>query len=167
MENFCPIGKLEKKNGYDVCRGVRRRCSPAGELRYDLTLIYPGSQTAGHYHSDDRPELYEVLSSRANFLMQDKRGQQTYLVIAEEGDKIIFPPGFSMRTINPSPNKELLVSNWVDERVKNDYNAFQNVPVPMKLKPKPLPRELENLEFLSNHEKYKSILTIENLYEQI
>ncbi len=36
MEIFCEKGKIEKKGGYNVCRGEDRN----GDLRYDLTLIY-------------------------------------------------------------------------------------------------------------------------------
>lgn len=167
MENFCGKGKLEHKDGYDVCRGVEWRVSPAGELRYDLTLLYPGRQTAGHYHTSDFPELYEVLSGNALFLTQSRDAQKTYLISAKEKEKIVILPGFSMRTINPSNEKELIISNWVDNKVKNDYNAFKNLQEPIKLKPKKIPEEIKNLEFLSNPEKYKKILTIKNYYKRI
>lgn len=161
MESFCKIGKLEHKDGYDVCRSIKRD----GELRYDLTLIYPGRQTAGHYHRPEFPELFEVLSGQAKFLMQ--KGEETYAVEAKEKEKIIVPPDFSIRTINPSLENNLVVSNWIDDNVKNDYNAFEKIPEPVKLKPKQLPQELENLEFLTNPEKFKQFLTIERLYDRI
>lgn len=161
MENFCQIGKLERKDGYDVCRGVKQ----IGELRYDLTLLYPSKQTAGHYHRPGLPELFEVLSGQAKFLIQ--KNEEIYEIGAKEKEKIIVLPDFSMRTINPSQDKELIVSNWVSEKTTNDYNAFKNIGESIKLKPKSLPIELENLEFLSNPEKYKEILTIERLYDII
>ncbi len=160
MENFCQKGKIEHKEGYDVCRGEDRR----GELRYDLTRIFPGNQTFGHYHFGNEPELYEVLSGQALFLIQSAATKEAYLIEAKEKEKIIIPPGFSMTTINPSPDNELIVSNWVDDKVKNNYEAFKTMPEPIKLKPKKLPPELVSLEFLSNPEKYSEVLTIENLY---
>lgn len=163
MENFCKIGKIEYKEGYDVCRGVKWQ----GDLRYDLTLLYPGAQTAGHYHTSGFPELFEVLSNNALFLTQGRDSQETYLINAKEKEKVVILSEFSIRTINPSKDKELIISNWISDKTKNDYNAFKNVPEPIKLKPKPLPKELENLEFLSKPEKYKEFLTIENLYEKI
>lgn len=163
MENFCEKGKLEKKDGYDVCRGADAK----NGLRYDFTLLYPSSQTAGHYHSGGEPEIYEVLAGEARFLMQDRNAEKTYLIEAQEKDKIVFPPNYSMRTINPSKENELLISNWVSDKIKNDYNAFKNMQEPIKLKPKKLPQELENLDFLNNPEKYSDILTIENLYEKV
>ena len=162
MENFCERGKLEKKGEYDVCRGVDAK----NGLRYDLTLLYPSAQTAGHYHAGPEPEVYEVMSGEANFLMQDRKAEKTYLVEAQEKDKVVFPPNYSMRTINPSKEKELIISNWVSEKVKNDYIAFKNIGDPIKLKPKKLPIELENFDFLNNPGKYEKILTIENLYDK-
>lgn len=163
MENFCQVGKHEIKEGYEVCRDVDRH----GNLRYDLTLLSPSSQTAGHYHIDDEPEIYEVISGKAQFLTQDRETKNAYSIEAQEKDKIVFPPNYSMRTINTSKEKELLISNWVDDKVKNDYNAFKNLQEPIRLKPKQLPKELENLEFLNSPEKYSDVLTIENLYERI
>ena len=167
MENFCQIGKLEHKDGYDVCRDIKRRVSPAGELRYDLTLLFPGRHTVGHYHKPGFPELFEVLSGNALFLTQSREAQKTYLIEAKEKDKVVILPEFSIRTINPSKDKELIVSNWIDDSVKNIYNAFEKIPEPVRLRAKQLPKEFETLEFLSNPRKFKNILTIENLYERI
>ncbi len=161
MENFCKIGKLEKKRGYDVCRGEKRQ----GKLRYDLTKILPRGQTLGHYHVPNFPELFEVLSGRAIFLTQGKR--QTYAIEAKKKEKVVILPGFSIRTINASDSDILIISNWIDDRVKNNYNAFKNIQKPIKLKPKKLPAKLKNLDFLSNPKKYKKILTIKNLYIRI
>ncbi|MFA4890682.1 MAG: glucose-6-phosphate isomerase family protein [Candidatus Paceibacterota bacterium] len=163
MENFCEKGKLEKKEGYDVCRGVDAK----NGLRYDLTLLHPSSQTAGHYHMPKLPELFGVLSGDASFLTQNPDAKQTYLISAKENDKVVILPDFSIRTINSSGEKELLIFNWISDKAKNDYNAFTNLQEPIKLKPKKLPAELENLDFLTNPEKYAKLLTIENLYEQI
>ncbi len=163
MVNFCEKGKLEHKDGYDVCRGEKRQ----GELRYDLTKIFPGRQTLGHYHLGNEPEFYEVHFGQAEFLMQNRSGKKTYLVKARGKEKIVILPGFSMRTINPSSDNELIISNWVNDKVKNDYNAFKKIQKPKKLKPKKLPEELENLDFLNNPEKYKNTLTIKKLYRKI
>lgn len=166
MENFCERGKLEIKNGYEVCRGVERR----GELRYDLTLLQPATQTAGHYHTPEFPELFEVLSGSALFLTQSRDARKTYLISAKEKEKVVILPEFSIRTINPSKEKELLISNWISDKIKNNYNAFKSRLAgqePIKLKPKKLPAELENLDFLNNPEKYSNILTIENLFKKV
>jgi oxalate decarboxylase/phosphoglucose isomerase-like protein (cupin superfamily) len=161
MENFCQIGKLEKKHGYLVCRGKKWR----GKLRYDLTKLMPGRHTLGHYHQPKFPELFEVLSGQAIFLTQKK--EKTYAVKAKKREKVVILPGFSIRTINVSKKNILIVSNWIDKRVKNNYNAFKKIPKPVNLKPKKFPKELKNLNFLSQPKKYKKFLTIKNLYEKI
>lgn len=159
MENFCKIGKLERKEGYDVCRGEKRQ----GELRYDLTRLLPGRHTLGHFHTPKFPELFEVLSERAIFLMQ--KNEETYAIEAKKNEKVVILPDFGIRTVNPSDKDILIISNWISDKVKNDYNTFKDIQEPIKLKPKKFPKELENLDFLTYPEKYKKFLTIENLYE--
>lgn len=163
MENFCQRGKLERKDGYDVCRNADER----NGLRYDLTLIRPNQQTSGHYHFGSEPELYETQSGQALILIQKDAARESYLIEAKEKEKIVIPPGFSMRTINPSAGNNLIISNWVNDKVRNDYNAFKNIQEPIKLRPKKFPPELENMDFLNNPEKYSNFLTIENLYEKM
>ena len=161
MENFCKIGKLEKKHGYDVCRGEKRR----GKLRYDLTKILPRGHTLGHYHMPNFPELFEVLSGKAIFLTQ--KNKKTYAIEAKKKEKVVILSGFSIRTINASGRNILIISNWIDDRVKNNYNAFKNIQKPIKLKPKKFPAKLKNLDFLINPKKYKKFLAIEKLYEKL
>lgn len=205
MEKFCEIGKLEKKivNGvsrYDVCRGEKEK----GDLRYDLTRIYSqrfGNElprTLGHYHTKGQSELFEVLSGRALFFIQryEERPEiikEAYLVEATEKDKIIILPDFSVTSINPEKEKELLISNWININVKNEYECFEKLggncyhvlenengeikleknknykkmPNLVKLKPKKIPKELENLDFLIYPKKFKKLLTIENCYKRI
>lgn len=189
MENFCEKGKLEIKNGYEVCRGEKWR----GELRYDLTKLQPLFRTFGHYHDKGQTELFEVISGQALFFMQSYKEhpdsiEEACLAEAKEGEKIIVPPNFSITSINPNKDKELIISNWINIHVKNEYEFFEKlggtcyliigdeikknenyktVPKLIKLRPKKLPKELENLDFLNNPEKYSHLLTIENLYERI
>ncbi len=96
-------------------------------LRYDITIIPPRMlgcefvKTAGHYHpkvpgtDTTFPEIYEVLSGEAQYLMQrpeDDGIKDVIMVKAGEGDKVIIPPGYGHLTINPS-NKVLKMANWV------------------------------------------------------
>jgi len=199
MENFCKNGKLEHKKGYDVCRNVDEH----GELRYDLTLIYPTSneilpRTFGHYHTIGYVELFEVIKGKTLVIMQkeDKNPdeiEEVYIIEAEKGQKLIVLKNFGFCNINPQEKESLLLSNWISKSVENlyqdikDLNGFcyvakrdvnkkiffeknknyKKVPEPIKLKPKKLPKELEDLNFLSNPEKYSNLLTINNLYERI
>ncbi len=133
MENFCKKGKIEKKNGYDVCRGEDRR----GSLRYDLTLLRARGvregdelpRTFGHYHSKGFAELFKVLKGRAMALMQKYEDspnaiKEAYLVQAEAGENFIILPDFGFTNINPDES-DLLLSNWIDINVENQYDLIR------------------------------------------
>lgn len=104
-------------------------------LRYDITVIPPrmlGSEfvkTAGHYHPKVAgtdmtfPEIYEVLSGEAQYLLQKQEDDQildVILIKAEIGDKVIIPPGYGHLTINAS-NKVLKMANWVARDFESIY----------------------------------------------
>ncbi len=110
-------------------------------LRYDITIIPPRMlgcefvKTAGHYHPEVTgtdttfPEMYEVLSGEAQYLMQkleDDKIKDVILVKAGEGDKVIIPPGYGHLTINAS-RKVLKMANWV-------ARDFESIYAPMKEK---------------------------------
>ncbi len=104
-------------------------------LRYDITVIPPRMlgceyvKTAGHYHPQvpgknvTFPEIYEVLSGEAHYLLQkpeDDGIQDVILVKAGEGDKVIIPPDYGHLTINAS-NKILKMANWVAQNFESIY----------------------------------------------
>ena len=155
------------------------------------------AKTFGHYHRNNEAEMYEVVSGQALFLIQRYEGnpliiKEIYLVEAGRGEKAVILPGFGMTTINAG-DEDLLVGNWIKNDVQNDYELFQKaggaayyclrgkdnqltpvknghyqqIPELVRLKPKNLPRELENLEFLINPTNYQKFLTSENLYNKI
>lgn len=104
-------------------------------LRYDITVIPPQMlgceyvKTAGHYHPKvpgteiTYPEIYEVLSGEAEYLMQKSENDKikdVILIKAEPGDKVIIPPGYGHLTINTS-NKVLRMANWVAQDFDSIY----------------------------------------------
>lgn len=108
-------------------------------LRYDITVIPPNRlgaeyvKTAGHYHpfvegtSYTYPEVYEVLSGTAHYLLQKCEGGRitdVVMIEAKEGDKAIIPPGYGHVTINPS-NKELKMANWVSRDFSSIYEPYK------------------------------------------
>ncbi len=110
------------------------------DLRYDVTIIPPfnlGSEyvkTAGHYHPTIKgteytfPEVYEVLSGVAHYLLQKSQNNQitdVVIVEAKEGDKVVVPPNYGHVTINPS-NKELKMANWVSREFSSIYDPYRN-----------------------------------------
>ena len=109
------------------------------DLRYDITIIPPsiiGSEfvkTAGHYHpliegtGYTYPEIYEVLSGVAHYLLQKSENLKitdVIIVEAKEGDKVIVPPNYGHVTINPS-NKELKMANWVSDQFESIYKPYR------------------------------------------
>lgn len=109
-------------------------------LRYDITVIPPNKlgrelvKTAGHYHPYidgtglTYPEIYEVLKGKAHYLIQKRTGDtisDVILIEAGEGDKVIIPPNYGHVTINPSPNKELMMSNWVSRAFSSIYEPYK------------------------------------------
>lgn len=113
-------------------------------LRYDITAIRPGRlggefvKTAGHYHPRKPdagvtwPEVYEVLSGRAHYLLQRMRAEQpdqievALSISALPGDKVLIPPGFGHITINAGDDF-LVMSNWVAEGFSSIYEPIRQM----------------------------------------
>ena len=104
------------------------------KLRYDITVIPPcilGREyvkTKGHYHPDapcgyGYPELYQVLSGEAHFLLQKRDLSEICAVKAEEGDIVLIYPGFGHVTINPS-QKTLVMANIVSDNFESEYGNY-------------------------------------------
>lgn len=123
VKKFLPAGRQGHNPVYYVWRYVHL----AFDLRYDLTLLPPGTigdefvKTAGHYHKH-YPEVYEVLSGRAYFLIQSESG--VYLAEAGPGEKFLIPPSFGHNTINVF-NEPLILANWVSEKATYDYEPYK------------------------------------------
>ena len=121
-----------------LSEGDREKISQAG-LRYDVTVIPPGTlgrelaKTAGHAHpkpagsSVTYPELYQVLSGRALYLIQRDEGDgvgDVALIEARAGDVALMPPDYGHVTINPT-SEPLKMANWVAAGFKSDYTPYK------------------------------------------
>ncbi len=108
-------------------------------LRYDITIIPPLTlgkefvKTAGHYHSYfsvhlSYPEIYEVLSGEAYYLMQylieNDSVRDVYFVYAAKGDKVIIPPNYGHFTINPGKDN-LVMANWICRECTSSYQEVR------------------------------------------
>ncbi len=108
-------------------------------LRYDITVIPPSMlgcefvKTAGHYHpcvpgtDVTFPEVYEVLSGEANYIMQKPDNdsiKDVIMIKAKQGDKVIIPPGYGHLTINAS-NMVLKMANWVARGFESIYSPIK------------------------------------------
>ena len=115
----------------------------AHNLRYDLTLIPPRkidgefAKTAGHFHKNKTgtnlpyPEIYEVLSGRAYFLIQSpgkdtKNIKAVRLIEAGPGEKVLVPPDFSGHTTINVFSEPLIIANWISDDAIYDYESYKN-----------------------------------------
>jgi len=119
----------------DVAMGKDRGKIAANGLRFDITVLPPfnvgdePNKTFGHFHPTPKgracswPEVYEVLSGHAHYLLQSK-GE--FLVFdARPGDKCLMLPGFGHITVNPSSQEPLVMANWVYPGFKSDYGPIE------------------------------------------
>lgn len=108
-------------------------------LRFDILdseqtfLDEEYNKTAGHYHSKcgfgdyTYPELYEVTSGEAYYLIQKIEGDDVidaYAVKAQGGDKVLIPPNYGHFTIFLS-KENVQMSNWVSESLVSDYEPIK------------------------------------------
>ena len=82
-----------------------RRWMTDQHVRYDITRIPPGLfcnefvKTKGHYHPESPsgvpyPEVYEVMSGRAHYLLQRPDFSDAALIEAGAGTVVLIPPGY-------------------------------------------------------------------------
>jgi len=125
---------------YYIYRGISLRDDMAlwkeAHLRYDITLIFAGTigeepiHTVGHFHIHDKagyayPEIYQVLSGNALFILQSENRSSFHVIEASSGKKVIIPPGFGHITLNPSISEPLIVANIFTDSANSDYSLFR------------------------------------------
>jgi len=150
--DFFRDSKAQIKNDilYLMYRDVRKKNDVklliANGLRYDLTVIYPGTignefnKTIGHFHpfKDNTkvsyPEIYEVILGQAVMLLQKynlltNSLEAFYYIQANVGDKIIIPCqeniAFGHTTINKTKNF-LVLANTQERTFTSDYSKYLN-----------------------------------------
>ncbi|WP_460007937.1 glucose-6-phosphate isomerase family protein [Methanogenium cariaci] len=106
-------------------------------IRYDITVIPPvvlGGEyvkTKGHYHPNSPsgigyPELYQVLSGTAHFLLQQKSLSDVVAVAAAAGEFVMIPPGYGHVSIN-SGEEVLVMANLVSTRFASEYALYEEL----------------------------------------
>jgi len=105
-------------------------------LRPDITIIPPGMvgeefiRTEGHEHLSSLPEVYEtVLGKNIYFLFKRKSTdsddiEDVIAVFAEEGDHVIFPPGYQHVSINIG-NTPFIMTDWVSTNANPDFRFIK------------------------------------------
>ncbi len=108
-----------------------------GKIRYDVTRILSlglcgeKNKTLGHVHPRSPkgtpwPEVYEILSGEAHFLLQkvSQLGvEDAVLLTAKKGECLLIPPGYGHITINAG-KRELVLGNLVSSDFGADYSIF-------------------------------------------
>ncbi|RJQ36669.1 glucose-6-phosphate isomerase [Candidatus Parcubacteria bacterium] len=132
----------------NVCLAADEAAIRSLDLRYDITVIPPGAfdgkrrrelfRTAGHYHPFKPgtgvayPEIYEVLSGHAYWLIQRPKisdpaiVEEVYLIEAGPGEKAIMLPGFGHVTIN-AYQEPLVLSDWTSTAFTSDYEPYRRM----------------------------------------
>jgi glucose-6-phosphate isomerase len=114
-----------------------REVASFGRIRYDVTQILPldlcgeRNKTLGHLHPRSPkgapwPEVYEVLSGEAHFLLQkvNQLGvQDAVLLSAKKGECLLIPPNYGHITINAG-KRDLVLGNLVSDDFSADYSQF-------------------------------------------
>ena len=106
----------------------------ANRIRFDYTVIPPMTicgefaKTKGHYHptapdGTGYPELYQVTSGQAEYLLQTRDATDVCVVRAGPGDAVLVPPGYGHVTINPA-DTELCMVNLVSDAFASEYAAY-------------------------------------------
>jgi len=130
-----------------VARSEEYNIIRAARLRYDITVIPPGYfigrekeffRTAGHYHpvkpgtTAIYPEIYEVVSGRANLLIQKPKGgdpkaiDEIFTIEVGPGEKAVIPPGFGHMSVNAF-DEPLVMANWISADFTYDYSPYKSM----------------------------------------
>ncbi len=107
----------------------------ANRMRFDYTVIPPmivcGEfvKTKGHFHptapdGTGYPELYQVISGTAEYLLQTRDATDVCVIRAGPGDAVLVPPGYGHVTIN-SADTELCMVNLVSDEFSSEYEAYE------------------------------------------
>jgi len=130
---------------YYMYRGVMRpedaAAFAAHDMRYDITVLVPGQvgveyvKTAGHYHDIapetglPYPELYQVISGRACYILQRPAGNPSVVeavaaVDAGPLDTVLVPPGYGHVTVNAG-TEPLVMANLVQASFSSLYDEYR------------------------------------------
>ncbi|MBS7631761.1 glucose-6-phosphate isomerase [Candidatus Bathyarchaeota archaeon] len=124
----------------NVCREMDWHLFVPHKIRHDISLIPAFNigkefvKTLGHYHPIAEgkltyPEVYEIVSGEAHYLLQKIEGSKVVDVVvvdAKEGDKVIIPPDYGHVTINPS-ERTLIMANLVSTQFNPIYQPMREM----------------------------------------
>lgn len=114
-----------------------RKWLEAQGVRFDITVMPAASlcgewiKTKGHHHPpapDGKryPELYQVLSGSAYYLLQNEGPTDVVVVPARGGEAVLVPPGYGHVTINAG-TEPMVMANLVSRRFQSDYRFYEKM----------------------------------------
>ena len=108
-----------------------RRPEVAGELLNGLSIVHPGKvgeeyfMTKGHYHTViETAEVYYCLKGQGYMVMETPEGD--WSVEALQPERVLYvPPRWAHRSVNTSPNKELVTFFVYPGNAGHDYGTIE------------------------------------------
>jgi glucose-6-phosphate isomerase len=91
-------------------------------------------RSQGHVHAFaphcgwSTPELFEIIEGRAIIYAQEKTEDDPgpcIAVVAEEGDKVVVPPGWAHCAINADPSRRMVFGAWCDRQYGFVYDGVR------------------------------------------
>lgn len=121
----------------DCFRSGDREWLLDSDIRFDITLIPALTlcgeyiKTKGHYHpaspgGTGYPEVYQVLSGEAHYLLQNRSLSDIVVVPAQTGEVVCVPPDYGHVTINAAPRR-LIMANIVSRRFESVYGDYEEM----------------------------------------
>lgn len=101
--------------------------------RPNVTVLVPGkigqefTKTHGHYHKNDRSEIYKVLFGEGKMLIQNRDASDVQLLEMMAGGEVIVPEGYAHTMINTGDGPLVTADDCPSdaEAAVNDYEPIK------------------------------------------
>ena len=99
----------------------------------NITVLVPGkigqefTKTLGHYHKDDRQEVYQVLFGEGKMLVQNRDVSDVRLLEMKTGEQVAVPEGYAHTMINTGEGPLVTADDCLQdaEAHVNDYEPIK------------------------------------------
>lgn len=98
----------------------------------NITVLLPGktgkefTKTYGHYHKDDRQEIYQVLFGEGKMLIQNRAVDDVQLLDMKVGSEVVVPKGYAHAIINTG-DRPLITVDDSPEDAENNINDYEPI----------------------------------------
>ena len=99
----------------------------------NITVLVPGkigrefTKTHGHYHKDDRSEVYRVLFGEGKMLIQNRDASNIQFLEMRTGEEVVVPEGYAHTMINTGKGPLITADGCPAdaETAVNDYELIK------------------------------------------